>query len=224
MSFFHAFAKALGGAAKALASGVTVAAKFSGKAFTDVSGSTLWKIVAGAAPFVLPGIGLAVSAGMVTAAAIGKAGSVKDAVLAAARGGMSLAGQAGFDVGTGLAIHGEGMTGPALEAIRSKIPNGDAKAGFDAALAIQAGRRNSTAPAPAHLSPAAKATYYSTKGLAHVGAPPAMKKAVTAKLVGTPGAEAGLHAAIEHINEGKEESVLQWLIREAKTLVYRAAP
>src|SRR5215831_15844498 len=46
---FNQMARTLGGAARDLGKGVAAAAKFTGKAFVDVSNSALWKIVAGAA-------------------------------------------------------------------------------------------------------------------------------------------------------------------------------
>lgn len=216
---FAAIARTLGGAAKGLASGVSVAAKWSGHAFTDVTSSSLWKIVAGVAPFVLPGIGLAVSAGMVTASVIGKAASVKDAIIGVARANMpgGDAGKAGFDVGIGVAVHGEGMTEASLNAVRNQIPNGPAKIGFDAALSLHAGRVTSTA-APVNLSVQAKAAYYTTKGLINIKAPPAMKKAVAEAVVTSADAHRGMQAAIMNTVNPRDVSWLEWLWHEVKNV------
>jgi len=221
MSFFSHIAHALGGVAKSLARDVKVAAKFTGKEFTAVTTSPLWKIGAGIAPFVLPGIGIAVSAGMLTASAIGKAGSAKDAIIGAARENLpgGDAAKAGFDIGTGLAIHGEGMTEAAVQAVRNQIPDGSAKAGFDTALSIHLWRVTSTpgSAAPANLHPAAKAAFYASKGLVHGGAPKAMKKAVIAHVAAAPVAKAGLHAAAMTLAPPpREVTLLEWLWQEAK--------
>lgn len=193
---FAAIASTLGGAAKGLASGVAVAAKFSGKAFTEVTKSPLWKVGAMVAPFALPGIGLAVSAGMMTAAAIGKAGSVKDAIIGAVRANLPENAKSAFDVGTGIAIHGEGIDEAGLKFIRDQIPPGEAKAAFDSALSLHVGRATAQTPAPANLSAQAKGAFYTTKGLVKIKAPPAMKKAVAQTVITNPDAHKGLQAAI----------------------------
>lgn len=213
-----AIAATLGGAAKSLANGIAIAAKYSGKVFTDVTSSPLWKIAAGVAPFVLPGIGLAVSAGMVTAAAIGKAGSVKDALIGAARANLpgGEAAKAGFDVATGIAIHGEGMTEASLNAVRNQVPNGPAKAGFDAALTLHAGRATAKKPAPSNLNPQGRVAFYAAKGALAVKAPPAMKKAVAEMTIHTPAAAQGLKEAIKQEVNAKNISWLEWLWQEMR--------
>lgn len=216
---FAIIASTLGGAAKSLANGVAVAAKWTGHAFTDVTSSPLWKIAAGVAPFVLPGIGLAVSAGMVTASAIGKAASVKDAIIGAARENMpgGVAGQAGFDVAIGVAVHGEGMTEASLNAVRNQVPDGPAKAGFDAALSLHAGRVLSPTTAPVTLTAQGKAAYYATQGLVKIKAPPAMKVAVSQMIVTNANAHRGLESAVNDIG-GKDISWLEWIWHEVKNV------
>jgi len=218
-------ASSLGGAWKGLADGVSVAAKWTGHAFTDVTSSPLWKIAAGAAFFV-PGIGPAISAGMMVASVIGKAASVKDAIIGTAREALpgGEAAQAGFDIGVGVAVHGEGMDEAALNAVRNQIPDGAAKAAFDTALSLKAGVESSKAsPPPAHLTTHGKAAYYTTKGLLKAKAPPAMKKAVTQMVVTNTAAHAGLQAAIADELKSEDITWLHWFWKEVKYGAYKVS-
>lgn len=178
----------------------------------DVVTSPVWKVAAGAAAFI-PGIGVPLSAGMIGAAAIGKATSAKDGIMAAAKGGLDVAGAAGFDIGTGLALGAQGMTGSALETVRSMVPAGSARAGFDAALSLHVGRTTG-AQAPPNMPNNAKAAFYATHGLQAVKAPPAMKKEVVSRLTQTPGSAAGVHLAVTQLNP--DETWLQWIVSQVK--------
>jgi hypothetical protein len=178
----------------------------------DVVNSPVWKVAAGAAAFI-PGIGIPLSAGMVGAAAIGKATSLKDGIMSAAKTGLSVSASAGFDVASGIALGAKGMTGDALEKVRGMLPAGDARAGFDAALTLHAGRTGG-GQAPTNMPPNAKAAFYASKGLVKVQAPPAMKQAVVSQLTRTPGSAAGVHAAVTDMSP--DETLLQWVIREVK--------
>jgi hypothetical protein len=113
----------------------TTPLKLAKKALSGVTNNPLWDIAATGASFI-PGVGSAVSAGMATAAALGKGASLKDAALAAVKnalpGGPVAA--AAFDVAVGLA-HGQRIDEAALAAARKQLPGGEiGKAAFDAAL------------------------------------------------------------------------------------------
>lgn len=198
---FSSIASTFGDAAKGIAS-----------VSKDVVTSPVWKIAAGVVA-VIPGIGIPLSAGMVGAAAIGRATSAKDAIMGAAKAGLSAAGAAGFDVASGIALGAKGMTGAGLETVRGMLPAGDARAGFDAALSLHVGR-SSGPTAPDNLPPNAKASYYASRGLVKVNAPPVMKKAVISNLTKTPGSDAGVKVAVEEIAPG--ESWLEWIISHVK--------
>jgi hypothetical protein len=188
------------------------------KLFKDVTQSPAWKVATGAAIFI-PGIGPAVSAGMATAYAIGKAGSIKDAIIDVARSNLpgGDAAKAGFDIATGVAINGEGIDEAGLKFIRDQIPNGPAKAGFDAALSLHAGRV--TSQAPAGLTPQGQVSFYATKGLLNADAPPDTKQAVASMTAHTPDGKHGLQTAIEsHVAGGQDVSWLAWLWHQVQHL------
>ncbi len=155
-----------------------------GKGVTSVTQSSVWKAVAGLT-VVIPGIGPAVSAGMITATALGKAASIKDKILGAARsllpGGD--AAKSGFDMAVGITINGQGMSSTLLKAARDQLPDGPAKLGFDTALSIHVGKASGATPQPG--PPASIAAYYATKGLVSMDAPPAMKLAVAGRACGS---------------------------------------
>lgn len=102
----------------------------------------IWDIAQTGISFI-PGIGQAVSAGMATAAAVGKGKALADIALAAAKGavpGGPLI-QAAFDIGVGLA-QGQPLGDLALNELRNQVPGGElGKAAFDAARAVASGQR-----------------------------------------------------------------------------------
>jgi len=214
----------LGTTFKDLANKIEIAAKWTGKAFTDVTQSPLWKVVAGAA-IVIPGIGVAVSAGMVAAAAIGKKAAELNNVVGAAKDSIQdVAGKAGFEIGMGLVVNGKGMTEADVTKVREQVPNGSAKAGFDAALNLSMGAATTVLPTTTGMmprekeamqSPVAKAAFYTTAGLVKAKAPPAMKVAVSKMIITNPTAQVGLHTAVSEIG-GKEISWLEWIWHEVK--------
>jgi nucleoid-associated protein YgaU len=110
------------------------AAQSAAHAVTD---NPIWDIAQTGISFI-PGVGTAVSAGMASAAAIGRGASLADVGLAAAKG--SLPGgpitAAALDMAVG-AIQGHNLGDTALKTLRSQIPGGDlAKGAFDAGVAI----------------------------------------------------------------------------------------
>lgn len=201
--FFANVAATLGDAA------ITVA-KVSRKAFVDVVNSPYWKIAAGAAVFI-PGIGVAVSAGMVTASAIGKAASVKDAIIGVARENMpgGDAAKAGFDVGVGVTLSGQGITDAGLQAIRGQLSDPTAQMAFDTALNIHVGRTESKAPA--QLPFAGKAAYYASVGVVKSGAPQEMKAAVLKMTAVSDAAKLGLKGAVDDLMREKAEKMFETL-------------
>lgn len=221
---FGKLASTLGGAASGLAKGVSAAAQISGKAFTDVTQSKAWKIIAVGVGTVgnlaLPGIASGISAGMMAASKIGSAASLKDAVIGAARDQLPEgAAQTGFDIGTGIAVHGQGMSEENLKAARDMVPIGPARAGFDSALAIHAGRVTAKQPAPAYLPAEARAAYYASRGLVKVGAPRTMRKAVAKSIAHSPAAKAGLHAAVQRTVPEREMSYLEWAFNQVRAKI-----
>jgi len=116
-----------------------------------VTNNPIWNMAATGMSFV-PGFGTAVSAGMATAAAIGRNESIKDAALAAAKnalpGGPVAA--AAFDVAIGVA-KGQRLDTIAINTARNQLPGGPAaKAAFDAG--INAVRQKSFAGVPGALA------------------------------------------------------------------------
>lgn len=165
--------------AKAVANEMKKIAPDAVKFFKNITQSPYWKVVAGAAIFI-PGAGIAVSAGMAAATAVGKAASVKDALLGAAReaipGGI---GKAGFDAANGILLQGKPVDQATLQFVRGQLPPG-AAAGFDAAAALQAGRY-AQFRAPVTMTDArAKAAFYVAQGLR--GAPRAIAVGVHGSL------------------------------------------
>ncbi|MCC6215938.1 MAG: hypothetical protein IT376_13820 [Polyangiaceae bacterium] len=132
----------------------TTPLKLAKRALSGVTNNPLWSIAATGASFI-PGVGSAVSAGMATAAALGRGASLKDAALAAVKNalpGGPVAGAA-FDVAVGLA-HGERIDEAALAAARSQVPGGElGRAAFDAAL--ETIKTKSVAGVPALMARAA---------------------------------------------------------------------
>lgn len=218
---FSKLAGTLGGAASGLAHGVSAAAQVTGKAFTDVTNSQAWKIVAMGVGTVgnlaLPGIASGVSAAMLTASKIGQAATSKDALIAAGRDLLPTdAAKTGFDIGTGVAIHGAGMSPQNLQAVREKLP-APVQAGFDSALALHAGRITAKHPAPPNLPPQARAAYYASRGLVKVGAPRSMRKTVMANVATTPTAKLGVRAAVRaKAPVEREMSYLEWAFRKVR--------
>lgn len=143
---------------KALAQGRPGAAiaalkKGAGELAANPAFSTLSK---GAALF--PGGG-AISAGLATAAALGRGLSFHDAALAAVRAALPPGASSAFDMAYGLA-HGQSLSSAALAAARQQLPAA-ARTAYDAGLAAAAGhahrggsKHHHRASALAHLPPA----------------------------------------------------------------------
>lgn len=104
------------------------------KVTIDLTTSSVWKVVAGAAVFI-PGIGVAVSAGMAAAAVVGKIARNASEILEIAAQELEVAGKAGFDAAIGLL--GQNPSAESILKIRMQF-QGDlnAQAGFDKALAL----------------------------------------------------------------------------------------
>lgn len=107
-----------------------------------VTNNPVWDIVATGASFI-PGIGSAVSAGMATAAAVGRGLSLKDAAILAAKnalpGGPLAA--AAIDVAIGVA-QGHKIDEIALSVVRDQLPGGHLeKAIFDTTIAVAKGKK-----------------------------------------------------------------------------------
>jgi hypothetical protein len=150
--------------AKAVAKEVSKIAPDAAKFFKDVTQSPYWKVVAGAAVFI-PGAGIAVSAGMAAATAVGKASSVKDALIGAAREAIpGGAGKAGFDAANGVLLQGKPVDQATLQFVRGQLPP-EAAVGFDAAAALQAGRYAQFRAPQTMTDPKAKAAFYVAQGL-----------------------------------------------------------
>jgi len=128
-SFFGSIGHALSSAARS----VEHAAQ---KGLHAISANPLWNIVQTGAAFI-PGIGTAVSAGMASAAAIGRGASLANIGLSAAKSALGPAGSVGVDVALG-AIRGHNLSAAALSDVRKMLPGGDAaKGAFDATVAIE---------------------------------------------------------------------------------------
>jgi len=169
-----------------------------GKLSKDVVNSPVWKVAAGVA-VVIPGIGIPLSAGMVGAAAIGKAHSAKDAIVGAAREalpGGDIA-KLGFDAGVGIAVDGKGIDATGLGIIRGQLPP-VAQASFDTALTLHVGRLQGQ-QAPAQLPFASRAAFYTSIGAKAAALPPATQKAVLTNVAASPAARAGLIAAADEL-------------------------
>jgi hypothetical protein len=209
MSIFSKFAHSLGHGFKAL-----------GKLAKNVTTSPVWKVVAGAA-VVIPGIGVPLSAGMVAAAAIGKATSVKDAIVGAVRENLpgGDAAKLGYDAAMGVVVDGKGISDVGLATIRQQLPE-NARAGFDTALTMHFGRTQGKA-APAHLPMTARGAYYAALGAHKVGAPAAMKKRVLEHASAGPGAKAGLRAAADDLLKMSSEDVFEKLVDLARKVEAR---
>jgi hypothetical protein len=153
--------------AKAVAHEVGKVAPDAGKFFKDITQSPYWKIAAGAA-VLIPGAGIAVSAGMAAATAVGKAASVKDALLGAAREAIpGGAGKAGFDAANGILLQGKPINEAAMNMVRSQLVQAhpEAAVGFDAAAALQAGRYAQFRAPKTMTNPMARASFYVAQGL-----------------------------------------------------------
>lgn len=228
--FLGKIAKTLGGAASGLAKGVSAATQVAGHAFTDVTSSDAWKTIAVGVGTVgnlaLPGIASGISAGMLTATKIGQAASAKDIVINAAREQIPDGPEkTGFDIGTGIAIHGAGMTGADLQSVRAKLDPGGARAGFDSALAIHVGRITAKRPAPPNLPPAARAAFYASRGMVKVGAPRKVRAGVVKSIAHSPVAKLGVRAAIrQQESHEKEMSYLEWAFRKVRDAVSKSNP
>ena len=124
--------------AGALDKAATTVAHVAQKGLKTITNNPLWKIAQTGMSFI-PGIGTAVSAGMASAAAIGRGESLKDIGLAAARGALPAPAQVAMDVAIGALKH-QNLGAMALREVRSQLPGGDiAKGAFDAAIAIAHG-------------------------------------------------------------------------------------
>ncbi len=144
-----------------IAKGVRAVEHVAQKGLHLITDNPIWKIAETGAAFI-PGIGQAVSAGMASAAAIGRGASLKDIALSAARGSLPAEAQVGLDVAVG-AIHGHGIHLPHdLAAIRAHLPGGDlAKGAFDAIVALRKGWSRKTQEALAHgLSAPAREAFW----------------------------------------------------------------
>lgn len=126
-----------------------------------ITDNPLWDMAQTGASFI-PGIGSAVSAGMASAAAIGKGKSLADVGLAAARGALpgGAMTQAAFDIGVG-ALKGKRLDKVALGAIRRQLPGGPmAKGAFDAAIAtIEGAKPHELDRARKSLDPSARSAF-----------------------------------------------------------------
>lgn len=151
--------KGIGKAAKGAVKGVGKAAKTVGKTVGKVTNNPLWKIAQTGASFI-PGVGSAVSAGMASAAAIGRGASIQNIGLAAARGALPAPAAAAMDVAVG-ALKGHRLDAIALRTIRNQVPGGAAGRGaFDAGVAL-ATKAGPTAQAAirSRLSPAERTAF-----------------------------------------------------------------
>jgi hypothetical protein len=103
-----------------------------------ITNNPLWKIAQTGVSFI-PGLGQAVSAGMASAAALGRGESLTDIGLAAARGALPGPAQIAMDIAIGALKH-QNLGELALREVREQLPGGDvAKGAFDAAIAIAHG-------------------------------------------------------------------------------------
>lgn len=185
----HSTISAPSNLAKAVAHEVSIVAPQAGKFFKDVTQSPYWKIAAGIAPIILPGAGLALTAGMAAATTVGKAASLKDMVIGAVRDQVGTvlgpAAQAGVDVANGVLLSGHPITEEGLNFVRTQVSTAHPEmlAGFDAAAAIHVGRHALVRPPKNMVDPKARGAFYLAQGLR--SAPPQIAKAVhTALKVG----------------------------------------
>jgi hypothetical protein len=227
-----------------------------GEAITGIPGSVAaltqspaWQVIAAAAIFI-PGIGVAVSAGMEAAALAGKVIQGKVDVLDAASQGLSIAGQsglldteavkAGFQAGIGTAI--QNPTAKSLkEAYDQLAGDSNAQAGFDAAVAILQGSKVAPPPPPAVQSSAAKAGYYAQVGAPSVpsgqpsravstvasktaaaaaGAVTALKTQATITSLRAVTAQATQQQQSVASLAAKPEGFFHWLVRELRELTH----
>jgi len=146
--------------------GFMQALKGLGEGLRGITQSPLWKAVA-IAVNVVPGLGTAISAGMLAATAVGKATSVEDAVIGAGRealpGGEEA--KAGYDAATGILIQGKPIDQVGLDFVKSQLEPGPARDAFDYAMSIQVGIRANAQIAPG-ASPDEKVAAYAAAGQA----------------------------------------------------------
>ena len=113
--------------------------------FGAITNNPLWDIAQTGVSFI-PGIGTAVSAGMATAAAIGRGAGLKDIALAAAKGALpgGPIAAAAFDIAAGVLLQGKSLDSVALDFVKSKLPGGPiAGVAFDVASAVILGKHAS---------------------------------------------------------------------------------
>lgn len=184
-----------------------------GKAVGSITNSAIWKVIA-VGVNIVPGIGTAVSAGMVGATVVGKLAMGKSDVFTAAAAGMNLAEQAGFTAGLGVISENPAIKD--LKEIRGTLANYgiDVQVGFDAALALTKGMTGQNgAPPPSDMtSPEAIAAFYTAQGLR--GTPPEVIQRVAPLLTKTPAAKAGFSVGV--VASSDDTKFANWLWRRLK--------
>lgn len=188
--------------------------------------SPAWKVIAGVAIFI-PGIGVAVSAGMAAAAVAGKVLSGKGSVIDAAGQAINLAGQsglidsdaakAGFEAAVGVLI--QNPTAQSIEQAFNQL-KGDptAQFGFDAAVTLFQGTAAGAAPSAVQNADA-KAGFYMAQGAAVTPAnsPASTSAKAAANLVAQKSPQAQAGAQVAHLTLGittttlAKPSFLEWL-------------
>lgn len=148
-----------------------------GKVVGKVTNNPLWKIAQTGAAFI-PGVGQAVSAGMASAAAVGRGESLKDIGLAATRGALPGPAQIAFDIAMG-AVKGHSLDAIALKELRDQLPAelGEVgKGAFDAAVMLATkADPGIAAKVGGDLSAAARSAFTAALN-AHAAGPPAVHK------------------------------------------------
>lgn len=216
--------------------GFMQALKGLGSSFRDLTQSPVWKIVA-IAVNVVPGIGTAVSAGMVAAAAVGKATSVEDVIVGAGRavvpGGD--AGKAGYDAATGILVQGKPIDEVSLQFVRDQLKDPKAQIAFDYAVALQAGIKAGTPPPPG-LSAAGEVAFFTAHGSAVVGATPTemanshsiltkspiVTKAATINPGVMTGIKSGYAAGVDAAYESQKQALASQYLTDMRSIMRKA--
>jgi hypothetical protein len=192
------------------------------KFFVKITQSPYWKVVAGAAIFI-PGVGIGISAGMAAATAIGKASSLKDALINTAREAIpGDIGKAGFDAANGVLLQGQPIDQAALAVVRKQAeslgPVG--AAGFDAAIALHTGRYAQIKAPLTMTSPAAKVGFYTAQGLR--GAPADIQQNVHAIVVApTAATKSGFGVGVQAAAKEQQSEQAQLLLAQMRELMKR---
>lgn len=202
------------------------------RTFKSITTSPYWKVAAGAA-ILIPGAGVAISAGMAGLTVVGKAASAKDALLSAGREAIGSqlgpVGEAGFDAANGMLLQGKPVTEEALNFARKQLADAhpEALAGFDAATAMHVGRYALIKAPVTMTDPNARAAFYTAQGLRT--APPHVIKRVHTSLGVSKhpglarGFKTGVKAAKKEAQHEKAQAALAYL-RETMALVRRDDP